>query len=668
MSDTFFNRDLSWLSFNQRVLTEAASPAVPLMERIRFLSIFSANLDEFYRVRMPGIIKTAKTTASNIPSLQGDITAVINQQLNQFGSILNNDITPLLAKQGVHLTDYQQIPTALKPYLQQYFFTQVAGFIQVSEIESKGKFFFPENNQLYLFVAITQPCQAERYYLVNIPTSQLSRFIKVNEAGVWYIIYLEDVVRMHLHFIFSSTASIQASNIKITRDAAFTLPGEYGDDLAEKIEERLASRDNGLPSRLLYPPDIPLRHLFHLVQNFNLFSVPVVQGGYHHNLKDLAQLPVQDVAASYPPMPALQPVGINSTLFDSITMADRVVHTPYQSYNEVLRFFNEAAISQTTEIIYTTLYRVASDSRIVQALMSAAKNGKKVMVLVELKARFDEANNIKWAKKMKEAGVKIIYSNNAIKVHAKIALVKRRHLKAPLLGLLATGNLNETTARFYTDHILLTAHQPMLLEMEKLFCLLQNKTTTAAGEQIVFNHLMVAQFNLHQRLIDLIDQEIVNAKKQLPASIIIKINNLEEEVLINKLYEASAAGVTIQLIVRSICRLIPGVPGLSEHITVKRIVDRFLEHGRLYLFHNNGNQQLFLGSADWMNRNIYDRIEVCFPVYDAAIKQQLLHILQLQCSDNQQAVYIDAALNNVPVVNNHPPVRSQEAIYNYLAQ
>jgi polyphosphate kinase len=310
---------------------------------------------------------------------------------------------------------------------------------------------------------------------------------------------------------------------------------------------------------------------------------------------------------------------------------------------------------------------VASESRIVNALISAAKNGKKVRVMVELKARFDEANNIKWAKKMKAAGVDIIYSNTALKVHAKIALVKR-HVdgRDKYSGLLATGNFNESTAAFYTDHIMMTANSSLLREMELLFMFLAKGKKSADGYPIDFKHLLVAQFNLRDRFLALIDQEIANAKQGLPAFVTIKLNNLEERTLISKLYEASQAGVKISLIVRSICCLIPGVNGMSENITIRRIVDRYLEHGRIFIFHNNGDKKVFLGSADWMNRNIYRRIEVCFPVYNDNIKAEVLQLIDFQLKDNTQAVALDDELRNIKIKPVPPMVQSQKAIYEFL--
>jgi polyphosphate kinase len=374
---------------------------------------------------------------------------------------------------------------------------------------------------------------------------------------------------------------------------------------------------------------------------------------------------------SYERWPAIPlKVGEGSfSLFEEVEKKDLMLHPPYQSYDMVLRFFNEAAVDPAVTEIYVTLYRIASDSRIGNALVSAAKNGKKVSVLVELKARFDEANNIRWAKKMKAAGVKIIYSAASLKVHAKIALVKRRkENRISYVGLLATGNMNESTARFYTDHILFTAHPEILREMELLFIFLGHRKKAGNPGLINFNYLLVAQFNLQQRFLQLIDREIENAHQGREAAITIKMNNLEEKVLIKKLYEASQAGVTIRMIVRSICCLRPGVPGLSENITVTRIVDRYLEHGRIFVFHNNGAPELYMGSSDWMNRNIYRRIEVCFPVFDEEIKKQVMDILQLQLQDNGQAVQIDPQLNNVPLPKEGELVNSQQAIYNYLAK
>ena len=662
----FFNRDISWLSFNERVLQEAEKPGVPLLERIKFLSIYSSNLDEFYRVRMPALLAIQKIEKDNQnQSVYKQSAAIINKQLNLFGHILLNDLLPALKNAGYHFLYNEPIPEKLAGRINHYFFTQVAGMLQPVLLNNSVNF-FPENNEVYMAVVLKDSTKKEKLYLVNIPCKEVKRFLLIEEPEAKYIIFLEDIIQNNLQHLFANSQVTGSYNIKITRDAALNLTDEYEEELAEKIEKQLAKRDKGFATRFLYEPKIPLRHLQNIIEIFNLHNAAVIEGGKYHNLKDLFSFPISGSNFSYPASPALQNNLNHTSLYQHITQKDVAVHTPYQSYDSILRFFNEASIDTSVQEISTTLYRVASDSKIVQALISAARNGKKVTVLVELKARFDEANNIQWAKKMKANGVKIMYSNNALKVHAKVALVKREHATHPYLGLLATGNLNESTARFYTDHILLTAYQPMLADLQTLFDFLSKKNKMPGAAEVSFKYLLVAQFNLQQRFMQMIDREIENAKKGLPASVIIKMNNLEEELLIQKLYDASNAGVKIQLLIRSICRLVPGVPQQSENISIKRIVDRYLEHGRIFIFFNNGDSEIFMGSADWMNRNIYRRIEVCFPVYDPAIKKQMLDIIRLQLDDNVQAVWINSASNNIKVAATEKHIQSQQAIYEYL--
>jgi len=356
-------------------------------------------------------------------------------------------------------------------------------------------------------------------------------------------------------------------------------------------------------------------------------------------------------------------------LLDEILLCDKLVHPPYQSYDPILRFFNEAAINADVKEIYTTIYRVANNSKILRALMSAARNGKEVVVFVELKARFDEAHNIKWAKLMKESGIKIIYSIPELKVHAKVALIKiEKNQQLTSIGLLATGNLNETTAQFYTDHVLLTSGVELTSELEQVFVFLKKRRHPSFADTINFHHLLVAQFNLLQTFVKLINQEINNARAGIKAGISIKINNLEEQILIDKLYEASNAGVKVDLIVRSVCRLVPGVSGMSANITVRRIVDRYLEHGRIFIFHNAGDEKVYLGSCDWMDRNIYRRVEVCFPLYDKALRDEVRSIIDLQLADNVAAVEINSEMENVPVRNGNHPTRSQESIFKFLSE
>lgn len=673
VEDAFFDRDLSWLTFNQRVLQEAGRTTVPLLERIKFLSIYSSNLDEFYRVRMPVLLALAKLSKKENNKVNVDenlldrANEAILQQQQEYGRILKTDIIPELRTHHVHLIYDEAIPVQLDEEIERYFLSQVLAFLQPVDL-AETKSFFPNNNELYLLVNLSSGA-SEKSFILNIPSNELPRFYKVAKGEETFIVFLDDIIRCNLKRLFKDATITGCFSFKITRNAEIDLKDEYAGSLAEQIEKQLQKRDFGLATRFLYQPGIPQATLDLLTDRLNLQNANLVEGGCYHNLKDFSSFPVNTASlsnASWPKI-AYPPIVKNQSIFDQILANDILINPPYQSYDSVLRFFNEAATNADVEEIYITLYRVASDSKIVNALISAAKNGKKVFVLVELKARFDEANNIKWAKKMKEAGVEIIYSVTALKVHAKIALVKRRAgLRTSYCGLFATGNFNETTANFYTDHILMTAHQGMLREMELVFIFLAKREKPTNPDLISFSYLLVAQFNLQQAFLALIDREIAEARQAKPASIIIKLNNLEEKILIGKLYEASQAGVKIQLIVRGICRLEPGVKGMSENISVRRIVDRYLEHGRVFVFHHGGKEEIYLGSADWMNRNIYRRIEVCFPVLNQGIKDEIKSMINLQLADNVQAVTLDKDLNNIPIVASGEPEQSQYRIYQYL--
>jgi len=669
---SFFNRDLSWLSFNERVLMEAESERVPLLERIKFLSIFSSNLDEFYRVRMPVLMAIDNfDDQTGLYNNYYKARFLINQQQERFGHLLANYILPALKTESIHWLYNEPIPEHITDQVAHLFFNEVLAYIRLFTVEKDDDGFFAENNKLYQAVILTDQAGVERLELITIPSDVLPRLYAVNSGTEKYVVFLDDIIKNNLAYLFPGDTVTCVFNIKITRNAELNLRDEIGEDITAALEKELKKRDLGFATRFLCQPGIALRYLYRIIYTLNLSKASIVEGGFYHNMKDLNNFPLQDAKLSYPKWPSIESISLKKedTLFNLILEKDLMVHVPYENYDPILRFFNEAANDVFVEEIYVTLYRVANDSRIVNALMTAAKNGKKVSVMVELKARFDEANNIKWASKMKAAGVKIIYSDAEMKVHAKVALVKRTlRNESQYLGLLATGNLNESTAKFYTDHILLTANQGMLQELQWLFDFLSKKKKKPLLEDAInFEYLLVAQFNLQQKFLSLIDREIVNAGKGLPAGIMIKLNNLEEKTLISKLYDASSAGVKIQLIVRSVCCLVPGIPGQSENITVKRIVDKYLEHGRIFLFHNSGKEELFMGSADWMNRNIYSRIEVCFPVYDDKLKIRLIEMLNLQWEDTAQAVELNQEMQNNYLTEGEG-IRSQQAIYSLLKE
>jgi len=677
----FLNRDLSWLSFNHRVLMEAGDKNVPLYSRISFLSIFSSNLDEFFRVRMPSIfaftsIEAKKTSIrEEYPKdLVQQVQSTVHQQLEEFGSILKKQILQELADNHIWLYYDDHIRSEHKETVREYFLSKVLSFLQPIILRKENQpDVFLDNNALYFIVDMETEDQpgVHIYAVLNIPSANLPRFSELPMLGDdHYILFLDDVIRENLQEVFPAFTIHGAWSIKLTRDAEMSIEDEFIGDLAEKIEKQLEKREVGHATRLLYDQTMPETVKDFIQKYLIIRNEEMVEGGRYHNLKDLGSLPNPSKnKLTHPNWPSAVHPGFHNhrSVFQSITEQEKMLHLPYHSYNYILRFFNEAAIDPNVKEIYVTLYRVAADSHIVNALISAAKNGKKVTVFVELKARFDEANNLKWSKKMKAAGIKIINSIPGLKVHAKVALVKRIENKEwKNYSFMATGNFNEATGRFYTDHVLFTSNKDFGIELEWLFDYLQSRKQPAEYMKIPFEHLLVSQFNLIKRFDKLIEREIKNAKKGRPAGIIIKLNNLQERAMIERLYEASRAGVKVQLLVRSVCSLAPGVKGQSENITVHRIVDKYLEHARVFVFHNNGEPQYYMGSADWMNRNIYSRIEVVFPIYDAKFGEELNHILQLQLNDNTKGVMVTTALDNPRNNNDKSPLASQQAIYEFV--
>lgn len=680
----YLNRDLSWLSFNHRVLMEAADETVPLYSRISFLSIFSSNLDEFFRVRMPSIFAFSSIGSKKISieeeypkDLVAQVQRMIQVQLEDFGKILSGQIIPALKKEGICLYYGEPIHEEHEETIREYFLSKVLSFLQPIILRKDNQAdVFLENNALYFIIDIEAADQPGKSVmaLLNIPSANLARFSELPKREEEnYILFLDDVIRENLQEVFPSFIIHGAYSIKLTRDAEMNIEDEFSGDLAEKIEKQLEKREGGHSTRLLYDKAMPAEVKEFVQKYFVLRDEEMVEGGRYHNLKDLGSLPnPKKGTLTYGNWPSASHAGFDNhrSIFQSITEGEKLLHLPYHSYNYILRFFNEAAIDPTVKEIFVTLYRVAADSHIVNALISAAKNGKRVTVFVELKARFDEANNLKWSKKMKAAGIKIINSIPGLKVHAKVALVKRWENKQwHNYSFMATGNFNEATGRFYTDHVFFTTQPEFAEELDMLFIYLQSRTQPMLYGKISFKHLLVSQFNMIKRFDKMIDREIKNAKKGKPAGIIIKLNNLQERQMISRLYDASRAGVKVQLIVRSICSLAAGVKGQSENITVHRIVDRYLEHARIFVFENDGEPEYYMGSADWMNRNLHSRIEVIFPVYDKKLQEELNQILQLQLSDNSKAVRVNTNLDNERIKgNSNAIIAAQQSIYNYVKE
>lgn len=676
-SARYFDRDLSWLSFNKRVLEEAADKAVPLYERLKFLAIYSSNLDEFFRVRVAAlrsIVDIGKKKINKELGLEPEvlleqILTEVNSQLNEFGRINRNELMPELKENNIVIYSDEAILKPHKKIVKQYFRSKVLSYLQPVIINEETSLFL-ENRALYLVVELKQARDGmdEKivYANLNIPTEHLPRYMELPAIdGVYYFIHLDDIIRANIDFLFPGYEVINCYSVKLNRDAELYIDDEYSGDLVEKIKKQLKSRNLGVPSRFLYDSALGKDTLNFLARTFDLKEKDIVPGGRYHNRSDLMDL-------SNPLAPKLENKRLKPiekkdlenrvSIYDAIDDGDIMLHFPYHSYDYVLRFFNEAAIDPTVKEIRATFYRVATDSFIMNALISAAKNGKKVIVFLELKARFDEENNLKWAEKMQSVGVNIIFSIPGLKVHAKLALVIREvGSKKKGYSYLGTGNFNEKTANIYTDHGLLTCDKPIIEEVDRLFSFLYKRKKIGKLE-----NLLISQFNIVDRFIEMIDREIANAKEGKAARIIIKINNLEDERMIEKLYEANNAGVKIDMIVRGICCLIPGVEGMSENISVTRLVDRFLEHARVFVFHNNGDEEIYMGSADWMRRNLYKRVEVVFPIREPRIKKEIKKMIALQLKDNTKARRLDSTHINLPIPHEGKEVRSQMDFYKWL--
>jgi polyphosphate kinase len=678
----FYNRDLSWLGFNLRVLQEAADKRIPLYERLKFLSIFSSNLDEFFRVRYPSVVAISRldkktrlqVSYDNTKDIPVKVHDEINMQLSLFGSILEDQVIPELRENNIVFYYNTKIKEEHTPEVRELFLSNVLSFIQPIYLDGNtSKTFMPENNQLYLVVTLKESGDGSlRQAIVNIPAEKLQRFFVLSPINNdEYVIFIDDILRENLVYLFPGLEILGVYSIKLNRDAELHLVDEFSGNLLHKIDKQLKKRDFGPPSRFLHEAGMPENVLMFLASAFKVEYEDMFTGGRYHNLKDLSSFPEFNKNLHYKKLKPLSYATVMNSgdIFDILNTQDILLHIPYQSYNPVLSFFNQAAVDTDVTDIYITLYRVAAESHIVNALISAAKNGKNVTAFIELKARFDEANNIKWSKVMKQAGVTIIYSIPDIKVHSKIALVKKsKGAQTPIYAILSTGNFNEVTAQFYTDHVLMTTEPTIVKELQELFKFLQKKERSLQDNKLDFQKLLVSQFNLKQCLNDLIEREIGKAQNNEEALIRIKVNNLEEQKIITLLYKASQAGVKINLIIRSVCCLVPGLKGISENITVKRIVDRYLEHTRIFIFGAGHDAEVIMGSADLMNRNLNHRIEVSVPVTNSTLKNQLVDYFEIQWKDNDKAVELTSSLEQKKVEKGEGEdnVNAQESIYKYL--
>lgn len=675
----YFNRDISWLGFNYRVLMEAKDPSVPLYERIKFLAIFSSNQDEFFRVRFPALQALSKLSKKTIKKEKTALTknlaqkaqGIINKHVKEFEQVLTRDIIPQLKIHNLFFYYQQAIRPEHAAAVTEIFLSEVLSFIQPVILNVKAKDnFTPQNNYLYFIVTIKdESTEKVQHVAVNIPNKKLQRFYQLAPiGGMHYVIFIDDIIRENIPMLFPGNEIIKINSVKFNRNADLVPDYDFTGDLLEKIEKQISKRDFGLASRFLYESGMDDELRTFLATMFQVEPANMYEGGRYHNMSDLFEFPCPDTSLLYPRQePILYPSStVRGEIFEAIDEKEILLHLPYNSYVPVLAFFNQAAIDADVQEIYITLYRVAVESHIVNALISAAKNGKKVIAFIELKARFDEANNIKWSRIMKQAGVKLIYSSPTIKIHSKIGLVKKK-VKNELknYAILSTGNFNENTAGFYTDHVLFTTDKRVCNEMNTLFLYLTKNISPLQKMNLRFNDLWVSQFNMKDEIEKAVYKEITKAKKEGKGLIRIKVNNLEEPKILELFKKASRAGVTIQLLVRSVCCLVPGLKGETENITIRRLVDKYLEHSRLFIFGEGETATVVMGSADLMIRNIRRRIEVAIKIKDARNRKQILDYFDLQWNDTTKLVQLDSNMKQTfitgPVKNN-----AQLQIYRYI--
>ncbi|WP_286083529.1 RNA degradosome polyphosphate kinase [Parabacteroides goldsteinii] len=679
----YFKRDVSWLSFNYRVLLEAEDDTLPVYERIKFLSIYSSNLEEFYEIRVAehrGVIMKKNFTEESgdeAEEVLTEITNEVNRQQREYYRIFSEKILPELNRQNIYLYQGSEPEPFHEEFVHNFFNEEVFPFLSPVMIQAGDIRTFIRDRRLYLVIRMVKKSkrklegdQAPEYHyaLMKIPYAKVPRFIELPQhEGKFYIMFIDDIIRANLANIFPGYIIDSCYSIKISRDADIYLENEKG-NIVESIRKKVKKRKIGALSRFMYDRAMPDDFLSFICEAFGITRDDLVVGGRYLNLQDLAKLPNpkgKELEQKIPtPMRVLY-LDEKGSVFRAVKKKDILLHFPYQSFDYLIRFLMEAAFDPKVDEIKITQYRVAENSAVINTLVSAAQNGKKVTVFVELKARFDEENNMSTAERMEQAGIRIIYSIPGLKVHAKVAVIIRKDPddgnKRRDFAYLSTGNFNEKTARVYSDMALLTCNDEIITDINKVFAVLEGKMA-----EPTFRHLLVARFNMVPELIRMIHREIEHVKLGRKGRMVLKMNGLHDQNMINELYHASENGVEIDLIVRGICCLVPGQP-YSANIRITRIVDMFLEHSRIWYFYNDGKEDVYLTSADWMRRNLNRRIETAFPILVPEIKQEVIDILKIQMRDNVKACLIDEQLHNNFKHNEEPvKVRSQLAIYEYL--
>lgn len=671
LSEAYVDRDLSWMYFNRRILQEAVKPQVPLLERLSFLGIYSNNLDEFFRVRMATLGRIAECGDKSLRSereharqLIKHINKLNNKYAREYEHAIH-EVTRRLREENIFLLKEDELDEEQQQFVRRFYRRKLSGFISPVWLSAVRQLTDETDENIYLAVKLqARSRKSSDYALIALPVAECGRFVRLpDKEGRNYLMYLDDVIRYCLPMIFSGLdyVSFKAYAFKFTKDAEMEIDNDLRNGMLQKISKGVKSRRKGDALRVIHDASMPKDLLKRVLDKLNLDKLDtVLGGGRYHNHKDLMSFP--DCGRSDLKYPVWEPVAkpeldSDESLLKLIRKGDRFIHVPYHSFDYYIRVLQEAAVSKEVKSIKTTLYRLAKDSKVVKALICAARNGKKVTVVIELLARFDEASNIGWSKKMQDAGIHVIFGVEGLKVHSKITHIGMK--KGNDIACISTGNFHEGNARMYTDYMLMTAARNVVHDVDSVFTFIEKPYSP-----VHFKELLVSPNEMKRKFVKLINDEIKNRQAGKPAYILVKINHITDMTMVRKLYEASANGVPVSLLVRGNCSLTTGIPGVSDTICINGIIDRYLEHSRIFIFAAGGEDKTFIGSADWMPRNLDNRVEVVAPVYDPQIKADLRKVIEFGLRDNCQGSIVDGSGENRPwIAEDDAPFRSQEELY-----
>lgn len=671
----YVERDVSWMYFNHRILQEAEKDNVPILERMSFLGIYSNNLDEFFRVRVASLNRIieyadsgSKTERNKAIRTLKTINSLNVAYAKEYGCTIKK-IRAALKKEKIFIVNEKEVTEKQSAFVRDYYQSQLSGYISPIWFSGIKSFSSSADDVIHLIVRLQKFNEVKRtsvrsYALIELPVGEMGRFVMLPKDGDKVcIMYLDDIIRLCLPYIFQGMeySSYEAYSFKFTKDAEMEIDTDLRNGLVQKISKGVKSRKRGTPIRVLFDGDMPRDMQKRLMAKLNLDNLDTVLSGIRYqNHKDLMKFPdCGKKNLKYPEWAPVYKKEFNDVgILDSIRKKDRFIHVPYHSFDSYIQLLREAAISKSVKSIKTTLYRLAKDSQVIRALICAAENGKKVTVVIELLARFDEASNIGWSKKMQDAGINVIFGVEGLKVHSKITHIATR---TGDVAVISTGNFHEGNASCYTDFMMMTARKPIVSEVSQVFDFILRPY-----RPVRFSELLVSPNDMRRKFLHLIDEEIRNKRVGKPAYIMCKINHIVDERIVQKLYQASAEGVKIDMLVRGNCSIITGIPGVSDNIHLTGIIDRYLEHSRIFIFCNGGDEKYYIGSADWMTRNFDRRIEVVAPVYEPELKADLKQIVEFGLCDNKQGRIVDGTGGNLPIVSDiSTPFRSQEELYKY---